>query len=125
MRFGAWVIDKTVPLFIGNTVLDLAGTNIDYITKKITFKVLLNIHLPFLISRDNAAIFRQVALLENVILLPGETRLVEARWKPLPSGRTFMLNIIHYAVANALVDLNTPGCVKMINPSNRLLKVRK
>ena len=78
MRLRVWVINKTVPFFIGNIILDPAGTNIDYTTKKITFKVLLNIYLPFLISRDNAAIFCRVALLEDVILLPGETRLVKA-----------------------------------------------
>ena len=125
MRLVAWVIDKTVPLFVGNTVLDPAGINIDYAMKKIIFKVLPNVYLPFLISRDDAAISRRVALLEDVILLPGETRLVKAYWKPLPSGHTFMLNVIYYAVMNALVNLDIPGCVKMINPSNRFLKVRK
>ena len=112
------MINKTVPLFIRNTILDLAGINIDYITKKIIFKVLLNIHLPFLVLRNNAAISRRVALLENVILLPGETRLVKARWKPLPSGYTFILNVIYYTVINALVDLNTLGYIKIINLSN-------
>ena len=58
MRLGAWVINKTVPLLIKNTVLDPAGININYVTKKITFKVLPNIHLPFSISRDNTAISR-------------------------------------------------------------------
>ena len=117
------MIDKTVPLLIENTVLDPAGTNIDYAIKKITFKVLPDIHLPFLISKDNTAISCRVALLKNIILLPGETRLVKTYWKPLPSGYTFILNTIHYAVINALVDLNTPGCIKIINPSNRFLKV--
>ena len=78
MRFGAWVINKTVPLFIENIILDPAGINIDYIMKKITFKILLNIHLPFLILRNNAAISCRVALLKNIILLPGETRLIKA-----------------------------------------------
>ena len=73
------MINKTVPLLIRNTVLDPAGTNIDYVIKKITFKILLNIHLPFLVLRDNTAIFCQVALLENIIFLPGETRLVKTR----------------------------------------------
>ena len=62
--------------------------------------------------------FVNMALLEDVIFLPGETRLVEACWKPLLSGCTFMLNVIHYTVANALVDLDTPGYIKMINLSN-------
>ena len=66
-----------VPLFIKNTILDLTGINIDYVIKKITFKVFPNIHLPFLISRDNTAVSHRVALLENIILLPGETRLVK------------------------------------------------
>ena len=114
-----------VPLFIRNIVLDLAGININYAMKKITFKVLPNIYLPFLVSRDNTAISRRVALLKNVILLPGRTRLVKAYWKPLPSGRMFMLNITHYTVINALVDLNTPRCVKIMNLNNRFLKVRK
>ena len=72
------MIDKTVPLLVGNIILDPAGINIDYVLKKITFKILLNIDLPFLILRDNAAISRRVALLENIILLPGETRLIKA-----------------------------------------------
>ena len=93
--------------------------------KKITFKVLPDIHLPFSISRDNTAISYRVALLENVILLPGKTRLVKACWKPLLSGCTFMLNVTYYAITNALVDSNTPGYIKIINPSNLFLKMRK
>ena len=93
--------------------------------KKITFKILPNIHLPFLISKDNAVIFRQVALLENIILLPREARLDKAHWKPLLSGHMFILNVIYYAVANALADLDTPGYIKMTNLSNWFLKVRK
>ena len=72
------MINKTVPFLIGNNILDLIGTNIDYVMKKITLKVLLDIYLPFLISKNNTAISRWVALLENIILLPGETHLVKA-----------------------------------------------
>ena len=79
MRFGVWVINETVLFFIGNIILDLAGININYVIKKIIFKVLPNIHLPFLVLRDDTAIFYWVALLENIILLPGETRLVKTR----------------------------------------------
>ena len=125
MRFGAWMIDETVLLLMGNIILDPIGTNIDYVIKKITFKVFLNVYSHFLVSRDDAAIFYWVALLEDVVLLLRKTRLVKARWKPLPSGYTFMLNVTYYAVANAMVDLDTLGCVKMMNPSNWFLKMRK
>ena len=79
MQLGAWVINKTVPFLIRNTILDPAGTNINYAIKKITFKILINIHLPFSISRDNTAISYRVALLENIIFLPEEIRLIKTR----------------------------------------------
>ena len=92
------MIYKTVPRFVENIILDLTGINIDYVIKKIIFIVLLNIYLLFVVSRDNAAISCRVALLEDVILLSGETRLVKARWKSLPSVWRPKLSHKHFTI---------------------------
>ena len=92
VRIGAWVIDQAIPLLIGNTVLNPTGININYASKYITFDAVPNVYLPFSVSRDDGyAVRRRVMLLKDITLAPGETRLVKAKWKPLPEGITFLL----------------------------------
>ena len=105
-------------MLIGNTVLNPTGININYVSKYITFDIILNVYFPFFISCNNGyAIRRRVMLLEDVILASGETRLVKAKWKPLPEGIMFLLQVNHQAVVNALVNSEIKY-IKIINLSD-------
>ncbi|KAK3946658.1 hypothetical protein QBC32DRAFT_191444, partial [Pseudoneurospora amorphoporcata] len=128
MKFtkGAWVVEELEPnVLFGNDFLHAYAANTDHKTSTITFQNLDDFCVDFIAQANSKACTRRVTTVKKTTILPGQSGYIPVQYKPLPPGRSFMLNSRHAAAAHAVVNTKSPAVMFVNNTTDGVLVIPK